>query len=191
MYRYPSHRVSYIYYISRSRNCLPVFFDHCTTVWWPITYILAGAHFPSTLSGEIILTNRGMILDWPNVAGYRCLKLFRITQLVHGRASHSARTCKHTQTTHTHTNNTHTVGQLIITRCWCFAMFVLISCDTRWWCLVQFLIVCQFKDLLQQGKKSIKKRKPIALKCRDYIFYTHLQVIQLHIKCTLPLSVSW
>ena len=104
----------------------------------------------------------------------------------------------YTQTTHTHANNTHThkqhthtVGQLIITRCWCFAMFVLISCDTRWWCLAQFLIVCQFKDLLQQGKKSLKKRKPIALKCRDYIFYTHLQVIQLHIKCTLPLSVSW
>ena len=102
--------------------------------------------------------------------------------------AHANNTHTHKQHTHTHT---HTVGQLIITRCWCFAMFVLISCDTRWWCLAQFLIVCQFKDLLQQGKKSIKKRKPIALKCRDYIFYTHLQVIQLHIKCTLPLSVSW
>ena len=118
-------------------------------------YILVGAHFPSTWSGEIILTNRGMIIDWSNVAGYRYLKLFRIMQLVHGRASHAR---AHTHT-HTHTH-THRVGQLITTRCWCFAMFVLISCGTRWWCLVQclFLIVPvrQCKDLLQLGKNPLR-----------------------------------
>ena len=74
--------------------------------------------------------------------------------------------------THTHTNNTHTVGQLIITRCWCFAMFVLISCDTRWWCLVQFLIVCQFKNFASTRQKIHKETQTNCFEV-PWLYFLH------------------